>query len=103
MNGRMPFQSRNGLLKYLQARRELEGANKKKTLKQFRGARHRMTVGEHVASGRGLLEYYHVLIDYRNGNEKIVSKALTRKKAWLLNKRLEGTGLAFALCGKAAS
>lgn len=100
MNGQMPFIGKHGLLQCIQAQRAAAGADQKKTKKAFRGARHKIAVGEFLAAGRGGEEYYHALIDYRNENEKIVRMAMTRKKAWILNKRLTGTGLAFALCGK---
>jgi len=36
------------------------------------------------------------LLDYRDGNRSLATRIMTRKQAWELNKRLEGSGMAFA-------
>jgi hypothetical protein len=42
-------------------------------------------------------EVRHVLMDYRNGNERLAVLVMDRKKAYGLNERLKGTGMAFAV------
>lgn len=44
-------------------------------------------------------EARHILIDYRNGNEHIATKIMTRKKAFEMNARLKDTGYAWAVKG----
>ena len=45
------------------------------------------------------LEFPHVLIDYRNDNEKIKFKMLNLLEAWQKNQVLRGTGFAWAKTG----
>jgi hypothetical protein len=42
-------------------------------------------------------EVRHVLMDYRNGNECLAVLVMDRRKAYGLNARLEGTGMAWAV------
>lgn len=42
-------------------------------------------------------EVRHILLDYRNNNEVLATKTLSRRKAWDLNHRLKGTGFAWAV------
>lgn len=47
--------------------------------------------------GSSPVEVRHVLIDYQNDNEHIVSKVMDRRKAFQLNYRFKGTGMAWAV------
>jgi len=42
-------------------------------------------------------EVRHALIDYRNENEVLAIKTLSRQKAWELNRRLKGSGFAWSV------
>lgn len=94
----MTYMSKRGLMDYIQNARNVKSdasGSKRKRDAQRRA----IAIGEAGALGRLDLESYHALIDYRNDNEKIVRKAMTRKKAFLMNKRLTGTGFGWAACG----
>lgn len=39
----------------------------------------------------------HLLMEYRNGNEILAAKIMSRKKAYGLNERLSNTGFAWAV------
>lgn len=90
--------SKRGLTDYIMNARNVIVAGKGNK-KQRDRQRRAVNIGEMNATGRADLESYHAFIDYRNENEVIVTKIMTRKRAFLLNKRLTGTGFGWACKG----
>ena len=58
-----------------------------------------VSIQEHIADGTSEKEDWYWLIDYRNGNKRILKKALTRLGAYSKNQFLAGTGKAWAKTG----
>jgi len=63
------------------------------------GHDHRLNVLRKINSGAADKEYWYWLIDYRDGNRRILKKAMTHLEAFHKNRFLEGTGKAWARAG----
>lgn len=77
----------------LRAEREIVRFSKRKTAGHWR----KLHVDSHVADGSADIQRWFVLIDYRNGNRRLLKRALTRLEVWRRNKFLAGSGKAWAM------
>lgn len=84
----------------LRAKCELFSLGRKpKKLISYRRKMHAINVGQKIATGEICREAPHHLIDYRNGNQVILKKMLTRYEAAKKNRFLKNTGKAWARVG----
>lgn len=51
-----------------------------------------------IDAGTDGIQVWYWLIDYRNGNKRLLRRAFSRLEAWKRNETLRGSGRAWAMC-----